>query len=309
MTAALLSTTTTARHRAPARRRAVGDRLPAPPDGRRPRRVRRAQHARAGGPGCPDRSRRRSCLRRRGRDGTAGAARPRRAGRQPVVDRRAVPRRGRPVPLRRCAARPQRRARRSSPGSSCASPEPGRHHYPRPVHCPVCHADDTKVVDSRLAEEGAAVRRRRHCLSCAHRFTTFERVDEVPLVVVKGDGRTPAVRPVQDRRRHHRRHQGPQRRPRASSSRSPSRSRTPCGCRARRSPAPRSAWPCSTGCARSTRSPTSASPASTRTSTPPPTSTGRSSCSPRPPADLTLTVARPAAVEERRLVGGRGGPA
>ena len=53
----------------------------------------------------------------------------------------------------------------------------------------MCHADDTKVVDSRLAEEGAAVRRRRHCLSCAHRFTTFERVDEVPLVVVKGDGR------------------------------------------------------------------------------------------------------------------------
>ncbi len=58
------------------------------------------------------------------------------------------------------------------------------------MHCPVCHADDTKVVDSRLAEEGAAVRRRRHCLSCSHRFTTFERVDEVPLTVVKSDGRT-----------------------------------------------------------------------------------------------------------------------
>ena len=58
------------------------------------------------------------------------------------------------------------------------------------MHCPVCRADDTKVVDSRLAEEGGAVRRRRHCLSCAHRFTTFERVDEVPLVVIKGDGRT-----------------------------------------------------------------------------------------------------------------------
>ncbi len=57
------------------------------------------------------------------------------------------------------------------------------------MHCPVCRADDTKVVDSRLAEEGAAVRRRRHCLSCSHRFTTFERVDEVPLVVVKSDGR------------------------------------------------------------------------------------------------------------------------
>jgi len=57
------------------------------------------------------------------------------------------------------------------------------------VHCPVCHADDTKVVDSRLAEEGAAVRRRRQCPSCGHRFTTFERVDEVPLAVVKSDGR------------------------------------------------------------------------------------------------------------------------
>jgi transcriptional repressor NrdR len=54
----------------------------------------------------------------------------------------------------------------------------------------VCRADDTTVVDSRLAEEGAAVRRRRHCLSCGHRFTTFERIDEVPLVVTKSDGRT-----------------------------------------------------------------------------------------------------------------------
>jgi transcriptional repressor NrdR len=58
------------------------------------------------------------------------------------------------------------------------------------VHCPVCHADDTKVVDSRLASEGTAVRRRRHCPSCGHRFTTFERVDEVPLLVAKSDGRT-----------------------------------------------------------------------------------------------------------------------
>lgn len=58
------------------------------------------------------------------------------------------------------------------------------------MHCPSCHTDDTKVVDSRLAEEGAAVRRRRQCLSCSYRFTTFERVEEVPLVVVKSDGRT-----------------------------------------------------------------------------------------------------------------------
>lgn len=56
------------------------------------------------------------------------------------------------------------------------------------VLCPRCRDDDTKVVDSRLAEEGAAVRRRRQCLACAHRFTTYERVDEVPLVVIKSGG-------------------------------------------------------------------------------------------------------------------------
>lgn len=56
------------------------------------------------------------------------------------------------------------------------------------MHCPSCRADDTKVVDSRLAEEGAAVRRRRQCLACSYRFTTYERLEEVPLVVVKSDG-------------------------------------------------------------------------------------------------------------------------
>lgn len=56
------------------------------------------------------------------------------------------------------------------------------------MYCPVCQADDTKVVDSRLASEGAAVRRRRRCPSCDHRFTTFERVDEAPLTVVKSSG-------------------------------------------------------------------------------------------------------------------------
>ena len=57
------------------------------------------------------------------------------------------------------------------------------------MYCPTCRDDDTRVVDSRLAEEGAAVRRRRECITCGHRFTTFERVDELPLVVVKSDGR------------------------------------------------------------------------------------------------------------------------
>jgi transcriptional repressor NrdR len=58
------------------------------------------------------------------------------------------------------------------------------------VLCPSCRADDTKVVDSRLAADGTAIRRRRRCSSCGHRFTTFERVEEVPLVVVKSDGST-----------------------------------------------------------------------------------------------------------------------
>ncbi len=60
--------------------------------------------------------------------------------------------------------------------------------YPDEVLCPSCHADDTKVVDSRLAEEGTAVRRRRQCLGCSYRFTTYERVEEVRLVVAKSDG-------------------------------------------------------------------------------------------------------------------------
>lgn len=57
------------------------------------------------------------------------------------------------------------------------------------VKCPACRDDDTKVVDSRVAEENTAIRRRRQCLSCAHRFTTFERVDHAPLTVTKSDGR------------------------------------------------------------------------------------------------------------------------
>jgi transcriptional repressor NrdR len=49
-------------------------------------------------------------------------------------------------------------------------------------------ADDDRVVDSRLAEDGAAIRRRRECAGCGHRYTTFERIDEVPLMVVKRSG-------------------------------------------------------------------------------------------------------------------------
>lgn len=56
------------------------------------------------------------------------------------------------------------------------------------VHCPSCSFDDTKVIDSRVSEEGNAVRRRRCCLQCESRFTTYERLDEQPLFVIKRDG-------------------------------------------------------------------------------------------------------------------------
>lgn len=56
------------------------------------------------------------------------------------------------------------------------------------MHCPSCRADDTKVIDSREADEGAAIRRRRLCPQCSHRFTTFERLEELPLSVVKTHG-------------------------------------------------------------------------------------------------------------------------
>jgi len=57
------------------------------------------------------------------------------------------------------------------------------------MHCPFCAANDTKVIDSRLASEGAMVRRRRECLSCAERFTTYESAELVMPHVIKSDGR------------------------------------------------------------------------------------------------------------------------
>jgi len=57
------------------------------------------------------------------------------------------------------------------------------------VKCPFCSHPEDKVVDSREGKEGRVVRRRRECLSCARRFTTYERVDEIPYMVVKKDGR------------------------------------------------------------------------------------------------------------------------
>ena len=60
--------------------------------------------------------------------------------------------------------------------------------YGRAMRCPNCTSLDDKVVDSRLADDGVAIRRRRECLDCGRRFTTFERVEEVGLVVVKRSG-------------------------------------------------------------------------------------------------------------------------
>ncbi len=56
------------------------------------------------------------------------------------------------------------------------------------MRCSRCKSPDTSVIDSRLAEEGRAVRRRRECTQCHHRFTTFERQETVSLIVVKRDG-------------------------------------------------------------------------------------------------------------------------
>lgn len=57
------------------------------------------------------------------------------------------------------------------------------------MRCPFCEYADTRVLDSRPAQEGSAIRRRRECGKCTRRFTTYERVDEIPLMVVKKDGR------------------------------------------------------------------------------------------------------------------------
>lgn len=58
------------------------------------------------------------------------------------------------------------------------------------MRCPFCGHDDDRVVDSRTAEDGRAIRRRRECESCGRRYTTYERLDEVPLMVEKRNGVT-----------------------------------------------------------------------------------------------------------------------
>ncbi|MBR5472250.1 MAG: transcriptional repressor NrdR [Oscillibacter sp.] len=56
------------------------------------------------------------------------------------------------------------------------------------MKCPFCGHSESKVIDSRPAEEGASIRRRRECLACSKRFTTYETVESLPMVVVKKDG-------------------------------------------------------------------------------------------------------------------------
>ncbi len=55
------------------------------------------------------------------------------------------------------------------------------------MRCPYCGHDDSKVIDSRPTDEGVAIRRRRECIKCAQRFTTYEKVESLPIVVIKKD--------------------------------------------------------------------------------------------------------------------------
>ncbi|KTD65632.1 transcriptional regulator NrdR [Legionella shakespearei] len=57
------------------------------------------------------------------------------------------------------------------------------------MYCPFCHAEETKVIDSRLVADGAQVRRRRECLECHERFTTFESAELIMPLIIKRDGR------------------------------------------------------------------------------------------------------------------------
>lgn len=55
------------------------------------------------------------------------------------------------------------------------------------MRCPFCGHDDSKVIDSRPTDEGVAIRRRRECIKCSQRFTTYEKVESLPIVVIKKD--------------------------------------------------------------------------------------------------------------------------
>lgn len=57
------------------------------------------------------------------------------------------------------------------------------------MKCPFCGEIDNKVIDSRLSKDATAIRRRRECLGCARRFTTYEQIEDMPIMIIKKDGR------------------------------------------------------------------------------------------------------------------------
>ena len=57
------------------------------------------------------------------------------------------------------------------------------------MKCPFCGEIDNKVIDSRLSKDGSAIRRRRECIACSRRFTTYEHIEEIPVMIIKKDGR------------------------------------------------------------------------------------------------------------------------
>ena len=57
------------------------------------------------------------------------------------------------------------------------------------MKCPFCSEVDNKVIDSRLSKDASVIRRRRECLQCSRRFTTYEHIEEIPIMIVKKDGR------------------------------------------------------------------------------------------------------------------------
>lgn len=60
------------------------------------------------------------------------------------------------------------------------------------MKCRFCASNDSKVIDSRPTEDGSSIRRRRECINCGKRFTTYEKIEEIPVMVVKRDGRREA---------------------------------------------------------------------------------------------------------------------
>jgi transcriptional repressor NrdR len=57
------------------------------------------------------------------------------------------------------------------------------------MKCPYCGEIDNKVMDSRLSKDGTVIRRRRECIDCGRRFTTYEQIEEIPIMIIKKDGR------------------------------------------------------------------------------------------------------------------------